>query len=255
MRSIPFLLTAVVAVASFPARADDLTASQILDRSRRSGALGLVNAKAEIKLVVDDGHGGMRERRLTAAAVQLPGEVRRLVRFEEPAEVRGVAFLVVEKDGQSSDRMLYLPSQKRVRRVSGRQGSQSFENTDFAYADLDLAGGQGDVLTRSPDAAVDGQTCWVIDAVPADGSYGKVTTFVHQKTGVPLQVLFQDKSGQLVKRLKVSRVKQIDGRWYAFESVMETIAKGSKTTLSLTSLDTHATLAPDDFTEQALERP
>lgn len=254
MRLIPLAVISAVVAAALPSRADDLTAAQIIERSRRSGALGLVNAKADIQLVVDDGHGTTRERRLTAAAVQLPGEVRRLVRFEEPAEVRGVAFLVIEKDGQPADRMLYLPSQKRVRRVSGRQGGQSFENTDFAYADLDLAGGQGDVLTRVADANVDGQLCWVVEAVPADSAYGKVTTFVHQKTGVPLQVLFQDKGGQLVKRLKVSRVKQVEGHWYAFESVMETLAKGSKTTLSLTSLDTHATLAPDDFTEQALER-
>jgi hypothetical protein len=235
-------------------RADTLTATQILEKSRLSGALGLVNARAEIKLVVDDGHGMVRERKMTASALQTGPETRRLVRFDEPADVRGVAFLVIEKEGQAPDRFLYLPAQKRVRRVSGKQGGQSFENTDFAYADLDLAGGKGDQLTRDADAVVEGQNCWVVSAVPADSPYGKVTTFVHQQTGVPLQVLFLDKEGKQVKRLKATRVKQVEGKWYAFESVMETLAKGSKTTLTIASLDTKATLAADDYTEQALER-
>lgn len=179
---------------------------------------------------------------------------QRLVRFLEPADVRGVGVLVVEKDGQAADRLLYLPSQKRVRHVSGRQGSQSFQETDYSYADLDLAGGQGDKHSREADATVDGNPCWVVTTEPADSPYGKVVTYVHQKTAVPLQILFHDKNGTLVKRLKATRVKQVDGKWYAFESVMETVAKGSKTTLTITSLDTKATLSPDDFTEQALQR-
>jgi hypothetical protein len=253
MRRLLALFLAISWSAS-AARADDLTASQILEKSKRSGALGLVNAKAEVKLVVDNGKGDVRERRLTATAIQLPGEVRRLVRFDEPADVRGVAFLGIEKDGQPSERYLYLPAQKRVRSVSGRQGGQSFENTDFAYADLDLAGGQGDALKREADGAVDGQPCWVVSATPVDSPYGKVTTYVHQKTSVPLQVLFEDKSGQLMKRLKATRVKQVDGSWYAFESVMETLSKGSKTTLTIVTLDSKAKLSADDYTREALER-
>ena len=247
------LLTAF-ALLTLPARADDLTAGQIIEKSRRSSALGLVGAKAEIKLVVDNGKGELKERKLTASAMQLPDEVRRLVRFQEPADVRGVAVLVVERPGKAAERLLYLPSQKRVRRVSGKQGGQSFQETDFSYADLDLAGGQGDKHQREADASVENQPCWVVSTVPADSPYGKVVTYVHQKTAVPLQILFHDKDGALTKRLKANRVKQLDGKWYAVESVMETVTKGSRTTLTITTLDTKASLSADDFSEQALER-
>ena len=254
MRFVACLLLCLSAAST--ARAADLTADQILEKSRRSGAMGLVGAKAEVKLLVDDGKGDVKERKLTASAVQLPDEVRHLVRFQDPADVRGVAFLSIEKTGQPSERLLYLPSQKRVRRVSGRAGGQSFQSTDFAYADLDLAGGKDDKSTREADAKVDTSNCWVVSTVPADSPYSKVVSFVHQDTGVPLQVLYYDKDGStLVKRLKATRVKQVDGKWYAFESVMETIAKHSKTTLTILNLDTKSALPADDFTEQALERP
>lgn len=245
---------ALLVLTNTVAHAEELSAAAIIERSRQAGALGLVNAHADIKLVVDDGHGGVKERQLTAAAMQLPNEVRRIVRFVEPSDVRGVAVLVVERAGEPADRFLYLPSQKRVRRISGRQGGQSFEETDFSYADLDLAGGQGDQQTREADADVDGNRCWVVTTVPAESPYGKVVTYVHQKTSVPLQILFYGKDGALAKRLKAARVKQVEGRWYAFESVMETVGKGTKTTLTITRLDTKVTQSADDFTEQALAR-
>lgn len=255
MRAI--LLFAVVsglAGALGPARAEEPSAEQVLERARRSGAMGLVGARAEVTLVVDDGQGGRKERRLTATALQLPGgEVRRLVRFHDPAEVRGVGFLVVEKGGQT-ERLLYLPAQKRVRRVSGSAGGGAFLSTDFSYADLDLAGGAGDLQQKLADETVDGHPCWVVATRPADSPYGRVVTSVHRDTGVPLRVVYEDRDGKVVKRLQVQRVKQVDGHWYAFESVLETVGRGTKTTLTITALDPKAALSPDDFTEQALER-
>ena len=189
---------------------------------------------------------------LTAEALQ---EAPNGAAGSTPAEVRGVGFLVNERNGQASQRSLYLPAQKRVRRVSGSAGSGTFLNTDFSYADLDLAGGAGDANTLLADETVDGQKCWVVATKPADSPYGRILTSVHQQTGVPLRVVYEDKDGKPVKRLESKKVKQLEGRWYAIESVMTTLAAGTTTTLSITSLDTKAALSPDDFTEQALERP
>jgi hypothetical protein len=245
----------LLALALAPAaRAEEPTAAQILEKARRTGALGLVGARATVKLTVDDGRGGRRERALTAVAADTGGEVRRLVRFLEPAEVRGVGFLVVEKPGKAAERLLWLPSQKRVRRVSGAAGGGSFLGTDFAYADLDLAGGRDDVQTREKDAEVNGQKCWVVATKPSAGDYGRIVTYVHQETGVPLRVSFEGADGKPVKRLEVARVKQLGGRWIALESVMETLATGSKTTIVVESLDAAVAISADELSERALER-
>ncbi len=237
------------------AAAAGLSATQILDQARKESALGLVGARATVTLLVDDGHGTRRERKLTVSAIALPGgEVRRLVRFDEPASVRGVALLIVEKPGESAERLLYLPAQRRVRRVSASAGGSRFMQTDFSYADLDLAGGAGDQSTRLADRTLDGNPCYVVATKPAHSPYGGIETWVDQRTGVTLEVIFRDPSGKPVKELDVEKVQQIGGRWTAVQSVMRTLATGSKTTLEVESLDTHAALSPDDFTSAALER-
>ncbi len=246
----------VVLTLAARARAQGPTAAQILDRARQASALGLVGAQATIRLDVDDGHGQKKERRLSASAIALPGgEVRRLVKFEEPADVRGVALLVVEKPGSPPERLLYLPTQRRVRHVSRSAGGGRFLETDFSYADLDLAGGAEDTSERLADQTLDGNLCFVVATKPAHSPYGKIETWVDQKTGVTLKVVFQNSAGQPLKELDVARVRQVDGRWYAFESVMRTLAAGSNTTLTIEKLDPRAKLTPDDFTSAALGRP
>lgn len=250
----PLLVLFALVILAPGARAEGPTADEILEKARRSSALGLLGARAEVKLVVAEA-SETKQRSLTAAALREGDVVRRLVRFTEPADVRGVAFLVVEKPGQAAERFLYLPAQKRVRRVSANQGTQALLGTDFAYADLELAGGVGDAHERLADATVEGGACWRVETRPASGPYAKIVTAVHQQTGVAVQIEFFGPGEVLAKRLKATRVKQLEGRWYAFDSVMETIARGSKTTLTISKLDPHANLAAEDFTEAALERP
>ncbi len=250
------LIFSLFLLVSRPLLADGPSAQDVLEKARRASALGMVGVRAEVKLSVVDGKGGTKERRLTASALGLPtGEVRRLIRFHEPAEVRGVGFLVAEKPDGRTERWLYLPAQKRVRPVSSTAGAGSFQQTDFSYADLDLAGGAGDKHERLADTAVDGESCWQVATTPAQSPYGRIVTAVHQKTGVALQITYEGKDGTPQKRLVAKKVKQLQGRWYAAVAEMTTLATGSRTLLEITALDGAAKLSPDDFTEAALEQP
>ena len=53
-----------------------------------------------------------------------------------PAEIKGVAALTHESPGSSDDNWLYLPANKRVRRISGANNTASFQGTEFTYEDL-----------------------------------------------------------------------------------------------------------------------
>ena len=59
-----------------------------------------------------------------------------LIAFLSPNEIKGVKALTFENPGSSDDNWLYLPSTKRVRRVSGANNTASFQGTEFTYEDL-----------------------------------------------------------------------------------------------------------------------
>ena len=59
-----------------------------------------------------------------------------VIKFLTPAEIKGVAALTHENSGSSDDNWLYLPANKRVRRMSGANNTASFQGTEFTYEDL-----------------------------------------------------------------------------------------------------------------------
>ena len=59
-----------------------------------------------------------------------------LIRYMSPANVRGVAALTHEHHKSTDDSWLYLPSSRRVRRISGANRTASFQGTEFTYEDL-----------------------------------------------------------------------------------------------------------------------
>jgi negative regulator of sigma E activity len=80
-----------------------------------------------------------------------------------------------------------------------------------------------------------------------------VTLFVDQETYVPMRVEYRDRDGALLKVFRTLKLKKLQERTIAAESVMENQATGSKTALSVLKLEP-SRLTDDDFTERALER-
>ena len=231
----------------------ELTAAQIVNQAADAGGLRFADGRAELRLTIEDA-SGRRERELSVASLTEGGETRRLVRFKAPAEVAGVALLVIERAGEAPKRLLYLPSQHRVRPVGASQGGQAFMGTDFAYADLDLAGRGGEQHTRLADAALDGQPCFVIETKSPSSPYSKTIAWIHKDRYVPLKLEFYGDGGALLKTLKVERAKEVKGSWYAVESVMEAAGGKSRTRMTLVSLDPDARPPADELTERALDR-
>ena len=95
------------------------------------------SARQEISLLMRDGAG--QEQTIEAELFWKRGDDGRsrvLVRVGSPFDLRGSAFLLVErKDG--SDMFSYLPSLKKVRRITGRTISGSLFGTDFSYGDIE----------------------------------------------------------------------------------------------------------------------
>ena len=79
-------------------------------------------------------HGGSDEGKTLVLTVIRRGEDKRAIRFEEPADVRGMGVLI---EGQS-EMYVYVPSLGKVRRVASHAKRQGFMGTDWSYDDMGL---------------------------------------------------------------------------------------------------------------------
>ncbi len=70
-----------------------------------------------------------------------PGDSKTLVRFTDPAEIRGVTLLSYNHKGDTDRQWLYIPATQRTRGVTPRERSEKFAGTDFTYEEMRLSTG------------------------------------------------------------------------------------------------------------------
>lgn len=241
------------------ARADELTAQNILDKALENGSIGFSKGSAVIEMLIEDEKGRAKERVIDVKAMKDDDGLKTLLKFQRPAEVAGMGFLVVEKDGSLPDQFLYMPAARVTRRVPATNAGGSLFGSDFAYADLmPLPAKDAEDVTsiRLADDKVSGRPTYVIQTdIPVTGSpYSRLVTYVDQTYLLPLRIDFFDADGKALKTLKVKELKKVDDRLLPTRLSMKNAQKGSSTEIRVRDIEPNAPLGPSDFTEEALQR-
>jgi hypothetical protein len=184
------------------------------------------------------------------------GDSRTLLAFTDPPELRGVALLSINRPGPDERQFIYVPATQRVRSISPRQQSARFIGTDFSFEDIEERElddynyqllGDGEVM--------EGHKTRRLLATPIDGAqsqYKFLTYWVAQDAPAVLQIEMYDKQGVLVRVLRASGLRRVQGIWGARRLEMRSLPEGTRTVLSITRvrLNTHPDAAL--FTPEAL---
>jgi outer membrane lipoprotein-sorting protein len=146
---------------------------------------------------------------------------------ESPRDLRGAAFLMIERSDRADDMWMYLPEIRKVRRISSRTISGSLFGTDFSYEDIQYLqpGFKGDLGKRLPDGEVAGRGVHVLQTEPAPelgSGYSRVVTYLDGEYCVPLKMEFYEDSDVLRKVLTVdpTKVTREANTWIARDIVL-----------------------------------
>ena len=246
------IVIAVLAVAS-PRAADD--PRQIVEESQRR-----TDAKSERyegSLRVIDAKGKIADKRWTFARLGSHGNSKAVLRFTEPAEVKGVALLIVNHPDRASDQWMWTPALQRERRIALQDRSTRFFGTDFSFEDLEERDVNQFQYRLLADEPIDGSPCWHIESTPAGkkvSQYSRSELWIRKDNYAFAQVENFIKA-DLARRLKYSDLLQVQGIWTARRLEMTDLRRNSRTILSLDKLQYDVPLKEDDFTIQSLHNP
>jgi len=234
---------------------DGKTADEIVQAMIDQDPLGYGGAEARIAMALVNDRGQENKRKLMMKS-RKDGDTRRIfVRFLEPSDVEGTSFLGVD-DGGDRTQWLYLPAIGKTRRISAKQRNAAFVGTDYTYADLDLRDIDDATKTRDADEKVGKQDCYVVEVDPTadESDYGTVKLWISKSSNLPMRIRFYDADGNEVKRLTVSEVKKVEGRWVITESKMVDLKRDHTTVMKVTEIDIKDDIPLEQFEERALER-
>jgi len=223
-------------------------------------AQGRAEAKSqryEGLLQVLDSGGRVADKRWTLTRLGSHGRSTSVLRFVEPAEVKGVSLLVVNHTDRASDQWMWTPALQRERRIALQDRSTRFFGTDFSFEDLEERDVDQYDYRLLADQAIDGADCWHIESTPSrnkTSQYTRSEVWIRKDNYALAQVESYSKA-QLVRRLKYSQFAQVQGIWTGRRMEMHDLRRNSRTVLTLEKLEYNVPVREEDFTLQALRNP
>lgn len=231
-------------VAGGVARAD-AAADQLLDRMDRAVA-GSANKVWICRMRSMSNDGNVREGRFLM--LQNAGD-KRLLRFLSPADMRNTAMLALGK----GELYVYLPADRRVRRLGTSALNQSFLGSDFSAEDLGSVRLRDDydgrILGRSGNETR-------LELTPKHASqWSKVIATVTEHDLVP-RMEFYDKSGRLARTWQrtYERQKSHYEAWVPSRMLMVNEITKHATELIVEVGDSDKPISDELFSLRALQR-
>jgi outer membrane lipoprotein-sorting protein len=200
--------------------------------------------------------GKTAEKRWIFERLGANGQGKSVIRFTTPAEVKGVALLIVNHPDRASDQWMWTPAIERDRRIALQDRSTRFFGTDFSFEDLEERDVDQYDYTLLGEEAIDGAACWQIQSVPKQSKssqYTKSIIWIRKDNYATARMDLYVKD-QVVRRLNNTDIANVQGIWTPRDMTMTDLRRGSRTRLTMSKVEYNVPFKDEDFTIQAIRR-
>jgi len=153
---------AVALILAAPCMAQEARA--IIEQVQRRANVN--SERYEGTLQVFDAKGRTSEKRWRYDRIGSAGSSKVVLRFSAPAEVKGVALLVINHPDRASDQWMWTPAIQRDRRIALQDRSTRFFGTDFSFEDLEERDVDQYEYKLLGEETIDGAASWKIESRP-----------------------------------------------------------------------------------------
>jgi hypothetical protein len=207
-------------------------------------------------LQVIDAKGKITEKRWEYDRIGSHGSSKAVLRFTAPAEVKGVALLVLNHPDRSSDQWMWTPAINRERRIAMQDRSTRFFGTDFSFEDLEERDTNQFDYKLLAEESLDGTVCWKLQSTPKES---KISQYTHsylwiRKDNYAFAQIENYSKNQLVRRAHYTDIHNDQGIWTAHQIDMHDLKRNSHTILKIEKLQYNTPMREDAFTREALSR-
>ena len=253
--AVAVVLAAAVVRTTASAGADAVDGHALLAGARAAQArFADKSARVEMRVIAPSGEE--RVRTLQGFEKRTEGGRKLLWLFESPAELAGTGFLAWQQRPATDEMWVYLPGQRRVRRVSPDLRREQFQGSTFTYEDLTTVfylDYDGRHALRGEEPCGD-HLCRVVETELPEGRfvYRRLRTWIRDGDQLPQRIDLE--GANVTKHLRVLRTATIEGVPTIVEAEMTSDADGYRTVVRYDGVAYDRGLGDDQFTVGALER-
>jgi len=197
------------------AQTAEIKGFDILARSDRSDR-GFEDSQVKLKMTLRNAAGSETTRSLVIKTLEIPDEDvgdKSIIKFVSPADINGTVVLSHAKILKADNQWIYLPSLKRIKRISTVNKSGPFVGSEFAFEDLTSS-----ELNKYKYKWVGSETCGslqcdIVERYPQYeySGYKRQLVWVDQEQYQIHKIEFYDRRGDLLKTLVMDEYRQYPG--------------------------------------------
>ncbi len=233
-------------------------ADQIMNKSRE---LSIISSfQATIKLSITEKTGASRNRTISMTSKSFPGGLeKRLIKFLEPADVRGTAMLIVDNKSASDEIWIFMPALKKTRRISSSENGKSFMSSEFSNADMGSPN-LSDFKSRHLEGSGTGNA-WIIESVPVNDDkadeygYSRKVSYISMDKYQVFKMEFFNFDDQHFKTVEIKGFYSMpEGKYMVSDMVASNLITKRKSEILFSNISDNVQVADSWFTVQNLER-
>jgi hypothetical protein len=229
-----------------------------MNRSRELSLAGSISAN--IRLTITEKSGAVRNRTISLTSKSYTdGTEKRLIKFIEPADVRGTAMLVNDLPKASDEMWIYLPALKKTRRIVSSEKGKSFMSSEFSNADMSSPTLSDFMNRHTGNSGKNNQ--WIIESVPVNEDkaeeygYSRKVSYISMENYQVQKMELYNFDNELFKIIEIRNTYPLPGGKYMIKDMLASNLVNSRKSEIVFS-DIAAGINVDDsfFTLQNLER-
>jgi hypothetical protein len=231
---------------------------EIMTKSRDLTITG--STKADLTLTITEKNGSTRTRKISMVTMSFPdGLEKRMIRFVEPAEIKGTALLIVDNKASADEMWIYLPALKKTRRIVSSEKGKSFMSSEFSNSDM-TSPPLADFTSRHVSkSGSDGE--WIIESKPVNENladeygFSKKVTYINMVNYHLNKIEFYDFDNDVFKIITINGVFPFsDGKYMVREMIADNLSNNRKSEIIFNNISEGIKVDDSFFSIRNLER-
>lgn len=259
-----WMLSVIVGLSPLMAFADEPTADELVKQCvyKYPGD----DNRSILTVMLTDSSGQQRTEeylRLWKDAKGVDNIADKMVLFTRlPLDAAGTGFMrwaFTRNADRNADQWIYLPSLRKIRRVSVRDPGDSFLGSDLTYADITGRALEEDTHKLLKSETIEGQDYYVVEHLPKEKNplYTKRISWYAKKSDlsecVTWRIDYYDRRNDLLKRQTLTW--QHVGKAWLWDTVnVQNLQTNHASKFSITKPEINVGLKDDIFTERNLQQ-
>ncbi len=219
---------------------------------------GWVDMQVDMKMILSNGTGTTSARFLKVKALEMDNDGdQNLMTFVTPTSVKGMGFLNYSHILEPDEQWVFMPTNKRVKRIASRNKSGPFFGSEFAYEDLSSFEFDKYDYQLVREEVVLGKDTYVLEMKPkyAFSRYSKLHSYIDKEHFIFQKIEFFDVKEKMLKTLIYDDYKQYANRyWRPSKMTMKNHMTNKTTVIDWKNYRFQQGLNGADFNISALKR-